>query len=53
MPRIATKSPAFADAFLSALNVVSPAHSKGAASADENSSGIDIRPLALAIITSA
>jgi hypothetical protein len=37
----------------SALKVVKPAHSSGAASTDERSSGTDIKPLALAIITSA
>jgi hypothetical protein len=39
-----------AGAFRSALNVVSPAQSSGAASAEERSFGIDTRPLALAII---
>ena len=52
-PKMATKSPARAGEFRSALNVVRPAHSSGAASADERSSGTAIRPLALAIITSA
>jgi hypothetical protein len=39
--------------FRRALNVVSPAHNSGAASADDSSSGIDTSPLALAIIISA
>src|SRR6516225_5192982 len=42
MPSTATRSPAFAGAFRSALNVVSPAHSSGAASADERLSEIAI-----------
>src|SRR5262249_37631496 len=40
-------------AFRSALNVVSPAQSSGAALTDDRESGIDTRPLAFAIITSA
>ena len=54
MPSIATRSRAFAGEFRSALNVVSPAHSSGAASAHQ----MPLRELttillAFAIITSA
>ena len=44
-PNTATKSPALAGEFRSALKVVRPAHSSGAASTDERSSGTAIRPL--------
>ena len=46
MPSTATRSPAFADELRSALNVVRPAHSNGAAATELRSSGTDIRPLA-------
>ena len=39
IPSTATRSPAFAGAFRKALNVVSPAHSSGAASTDDRASG--------------
>jgi hypothetical protein len=47
--------PAFADELRSALNIVRPAQSRGggAAATDLRSSGTDISPLPLAIITSA
>ena len=44
---------ALAGALRSALNVVRPAHRRGAASTAARSSGIDMSPLALAISTSA
>ena len=53
MPITATRSPAFASEFRSALNVVSPAHSSGAAWTDDSSSGTETSPLAWASITSA
>jgi len=51
MPSTATRSPAFAGELRRALNVVRPAQSSGAALIDESSSGTDMSPLALAIIT--
>src|SRR5215469_5128745 len=51
MPTIATRSPALAGALRDAPNVVSPAHSRGAAATESSSSGTITRPLALAIIT--
>src|SRR5262249_8717895 len=53
IPRIATRSPALAGALRRALKVVTPAQRSGAASTESSSSGTEIRPLALAIITSA
>ena len=41
MPRMATRSPGRAPLSRSELNVVMPAHSSGAASSEERSSGID------------
>ena len=48
----ATRSPARAPLVRSALNVVSPAHSSGAASADPNPSGMAANAVARAIATS-
>jgi hypothetical protein len=44
MPSTATRSPAFAGAFRRALNVVSPAHSSGAAPADDRNAGVFLVP---------
>ena len=46
-PNTATRSPARAGEFRSALKVVRPAHSRGAASTEERSSGTAIKPLDL------
>lgn len=53
MPWMATKAPGGASAWRSALNVVMPAHSNGAASIGLNDSGTRTRPLALAYTISA
>jgi len=46
IPRLGRRAP-------DPLERVSPAHNKGAASTDDNSSGTDTNPVAFAIMTSA
>ncbi len=53
MPRIATTSPGIAPLWRSALNVVTPAQTSGAASAAASSSGIAASASAGATIASA